>query len=169
MTKPPILIVVGYSNSGKTRSVVALVSALTRRGYRVATAKHCHDGFDLDVEGKDSWKHKQAGAVATVMSGGGRVALIEDTPGGASLAEIVQRYMRHVDLVIAEGFSWEPYPKVLVVGGGKLAEAKNSTDETVFALVADLRLDSALPQFSFDDMEALASLIEEKFFAPNQT
>jgi molybdopterin-guanine dinucleotide biosynthesis protein B len=53
MAKLPIVTVVGYSNAGKTRCIVRLVSALTRRGYRIATAKHCHQGFDLDVKGKD--------------------------------------------------------------------------------------------------------------------
>ena len=80
MKSIPIITIVGYSNAGKTRCVVGLIAALTRRGYRVASAKHCHDGFDLDVEGKDSWKHEQAGAATTLMSSGNQVGVVTAMP-----------------------------------------------------------------------------------------
>lgn len=163
MKKLPIVCVIGYSNSGKTRAVVALVQILTRRGYRVATAKHCHDGFQLDVEGKDSWQHKQAGAVATLMSGGGRIGLIQDTPESISLNAIAERYIYDADILLAEGFSWEAYPKILVVSGNNLEPAKQANDETIFALVGPDALPTQLPQFTFDELEELASLLEERF------
>ena len=78
----PIVSIVGKSDSGKTTLIEKLIAELTRRGFRVATIKHNRHGFDIDHEGKDSWRHKRAGAVATVVASPGRAALIEDTPEG---------------------------------------------------------------------------------------
>ena len=77
----PIVSIVGKSNSGKTTLIEKLIAELTRRGWRVATIKHNRHGFEIDHEGKDSWRHKQAGAVATVVASPRRIAVIEDTEG----------------------------------------------------------------------------------------
>jgi molybdopterin-guanine dinucleotide biosynthesis protein B len=161
----PIVNVIGYSNSGKTRCIVELVAILTRRGYRIATAKHCHEGFQLDREGKDSWTHKRAGAVATLLSGNGQIGLIQDVGESLPLQFIAERFIREADLLLAEGFSWEPTPKILVVKGTNFEAAKNASSDTLFALVCDERLDSSLPQFGFSDLEHLATLIEQQFLA----
>ena len=161
----PIVNVIGYSNSGKTCCIVELVSILTRRGYKVATAKHCHEGFQLDREGKDSWKHKRAGAVATFLSSNEQIGLIQDTGESLPLQFIAQRFIREADLLLAEGFSWEPTPKILVVKGTNFETAKNSSSNTLFALVCDERLASSLPQFGFSQLEPLATLIEQHFLA----
>jgi molybdopterin-guanine dinucleotide biosynthesis protein B len=166
MLNLPIVSVVGYSNSGKTRCLVELISLLTRRGYRIASAKHCHDGFDLDIKGKDSWKHKQAGAAGTLMSGRGQIALISDLSAPLTLGQIYQRFFSDADLLLAEGYSWEPFLKILVVSCDRLEQEKIRPDDPLLALVGEKRLDSPLPQFSFDELDELASLLEQRLLLP---
>ncbi|MCA9499713.1 MAG: molybdopterin-guanine dinucleotide biosynthesis protein B, partial [Nitrospira sp.] len=77
---PPILGFVGRSNSGKTTLIERLIPELTHAGYRVATIKHAGHGFDLDTEGKDSWRHKRAGASAVIVLSKGSLAMFADVP-----------------------------------------------------------------------------------------
>lgn len=162
----PIITVVGYSNSGKTRCVTGLIAALTRRGYRVASAKHCHHGFDLDVEGKDSWKHRQAGAMTTLMSSGNQVGMLATEPAPPTLEQICRDYVHDADILLAEGYSWEDFPRILVISQDKLEQERIAPDDFIVALIGEKRVDSPLPQFSFNEMEALASLIERDYLAP---
>jgi molybdopterin-guanine dinucleotide biosynthesis protein B len=162
----PIITVVGYSNSGKTRCVTGLIAALTRRGYRVASTKHSHQGFDLDVEGKDSWKHRQAGAVTTLMTSGNQIGMVATVPAPPTLEQICRDYVRDADILLAEGYSWEDLPKILVTSQDKLEQERIAPDDFIIALIGEKRVDSSLPQFSFNEVEALASLIERDYLAP---
>src|SRR5512139_3009548 len=110
----PIVSIVGKSDSGKTTLIEKLIAELTNRGFRVATIKHNRHGFDIDHEGKDSWRHKRAGAVATVVASPVRIALIEDTTRDYDLAEIRNLYIRNADIVLAEGYKHNPHPKIEV-------------------------------------------------------
>jgi hypothetical protein len=76
---------------------------------------------------------------------------------------IAQRFIREADLLLAEGFSWEPTPKILVVKGTNFEAAKNASDDRLFASVCNERLDSSLPQFGFSQLGQLAILIERHF------
>lgn len=143
--------------------MTGLITALTRRGYRVASAKHCHEGFQLDVEGKDSWKHKQAGAVTVLVSNRNQVGVIATTPQTLSLDELCERYARDADLLLAEGYSWEPHPKILVTSRARLEEERVGLEESVIALVGEKRFDIALPQFTFGQLEKLAELVEKEY------
>lgn len=156
----PIVTVVGYSNSGKTRCIVALIALLTQRGYRVASARHCHDGFTLDVAGKDSWKHKHAGAVTTLMASRNRIGVIVDQAISLSLAQLCELYVHEADIVLAEGFSWEPHPKILIRGADN-AEERKLPGESLIALVGESPFTSDIPFFTFHEMDALASLLEQ--------
>ena len=94
----PIISIVGKSDSGKTTLIEKLVPELTRRGYRVATVKHDVHGFEVDREGKDSWRHKQAGAHTVVISSPQKIALIRDVEKDSTLDEIRRRWVQDVDL-----------------------------------------------------------------------
>ncbi|MGE0132574.1 MAG: molybdopterin-guanine dinucleotide biosynthesis protein B [Blastocatellales bacterium] len=166
MAKIPIITVIGYSDSGKTRCMTGLIASLTRRGYRVASAKHCHEGFQLDVEGKDSWKHKQAGAVAALISNRGQVGVMATMPEPLPLTELCDRYVYNADLLMAEGYSWEPHPKILVTSRARIEEERVGLDESVIALVGDTRRDLSAAQFRFDQLEELAALVEKKYLLP---
>ena len=84
----PVVSIVGKSDAGKTTLIEKLIPELVRRGYRVATVKHDVHGFDVDREGKDSWRHKQAGAHTVVISSPEKLALIRDVDHDADLAEL---------------------------------------------------------------------------------
>lgn len=113
---PRIVCVVGWKDSGKTGTVVALAAELVRRGHRVMTAKHGH-GFDLDTEGTDSWRHRhEAGAHRVALVGPETVAVMGgwEPDGEPSLAEAVRRYLSDADVVVAEGWKGGPEPKIEV-------------------------------------------------------
>src|SRR5512143_21431 len=92
----PIVSVVGKSDSGKTTLLEKLVKELTSRGYRIGTIKHDVHSFEIDHPGKDSWRHKQAGASATVISSPAKLALVVDTDHDHTLAEIRDRFIQGV-------------------------------------------------------------------------
>ena len=163
MASIPIVTIVGYSDSGKTRCMVELISILTRKGYRVASAKHCHDGFTLDTEGKDTWKQKRAGAVTTLMSSRTSIGVIADHEAELSLEQLCVRYVHHADILLAEGYSWEAHPKILVLNKGRAETARVPLDDQVFAVVGEAPGDATKPAFLFSEMAKLALLIETCF------
>ena len=169
MKKIPIITIVGYSNSGKTRCTTELIENLTKRGYRIASAKHCHDDFDLDVEGKDSWKHSQAGAVTSIMSGKNRVGVVAKTGSRISLREICDRYAGRVDLLLAEGYSFESYPKILVAGAKTLAEERIVKISDIIAVVVSSAFEcGSIVKFDFSAIYRLADLLEHAYLSPEQ-
>lgn len=107
--------VVGWSGSGKTTLLVGMLAALRARGVRVSTVKHAHHGFDLDRPGKDSFRHREAGASETLIVGGSRWALMHEIRDGSEppLAALLAR-LEPVDLVLVEGFKAYPFPKIEV-------------------------------------------------------
>ena len=110
----PIISIVGKSNAGKTTLLEKIIPELTKRGYRVGTIKHNVHGFEIDQEGKDSWRHKKAGAHLTVISSACRIALIEDVDKDHSLEEIREKYMKNIDIILSEGYKGNPFPKIEV-------------------------------------------------------
>ncbi len=110
----PIVSIVGRSNTGKTTLIEKMIPELRRRGYRVATIKHNIHGFDIDHEGKDSWRHKKAGAQMTVIASPHQVAVVEDVNRDYELSELRDHYIRDVDIILSEGFKKNPHPKIEV-------------------------------------------------------
>jgi molybdopterin-guanine dinucleotide biosynthesis protein B len=111
-----ILCFAGRSNSGKTTLIERLIPVLTEAGYRVATVKHAGHGFELDTEGKDSWRHKRAGASAVVVLSKGSMAMFADVAEEMKVEEVREQFLdKDLDLIIAEGWKSEGYPKIAVV------------------------------------------------------
>src|SRR4030042_3390165 len=108
----PIVSIVGKSDSGKTTLIEKLLPELGRRGYRVATVKHDVHGFEVDREGKDSWRHKKAGAHTVVLSSPQKVAVIRDVERDLTLEEIREKFIRDVDLILSEGYKNDVQPKI---------------------------------------------------------
>ncbi len=155
---PPILSFVGRSDSGKTTLIERVIPELTRMGYRVATVKHAGHGFDLDTEGKDSWRHKQAGASAVVVISRGSLALFADVSEEMKVEEVRDRFLDgHADLIIAEGWKSEGYPKIVVVRE-QLDEVNVSVDG-VLAIVSVKPIKAAVPCIDRDNIQALVQLI----------
>lgn len=162
----PIVTIVGYSDSGKTRCIVELISILTSKGYRVASAKHCHDGFALDTEGKDTWKQKRAGAVTTLMSSRTSIGVVADKQADLSLEQLCRQYVHNADIVLAEGYSWEKYPKILVTTKQRVEEERVEADDGVIAFVGEPRVDSTIRSFTFAELEKLTVMLEQQFLSP---
>ena len=104
----PILSFVGRSNSGKTTLIERVIPELVRAGYKVATVKHAGHGFDLDTEGKDSWRHKQAGASSVVIISKSSLAMFADVSDHMNVEDVRERYLdASYDLILAEGWRSE--------------------------------------------------------------
>ena len=161
---PPVISVVGHSNSGKTTLVEKLLAELRSRGYRVATVKHAQD-IDLDRPGTDSWRHVAAGSEAMVLATSDRAVLIKPVRATPKLDELVRLIGEDYDLVIAEGFKGESAPKIEVQRnqtGPLLADLKG-----LFAVVSDENVETKARRFTWKEIKGLVDLIEEGFIKPN--
>jgi len=159
----PIVSIVGKSDSGKTTLIEKLISELVRRGYRVATVKHDVHGFEVDQEGKDSWRHKQAGAHTVVISSPSKLALIRDVDQDAELSEVRDKYIQEVDLVLSEGFKKNTQPKIEVSRKEMHRDLLCTKEDNLLAIAANQPFDIGVPCFDLNDARGLVDLIEEKF------
>lgn len=158
----PIVSFVGRSNSGKTTLIERVIPELVRAGYKVATVKHAGHGFDLDTEGKDSWRHKQAGASSVMVLSKGSIAMFADVSDEMNVEDVRDRFLDHTyDLIIAEGWKHEGYPKIVVVRE-QIGETSVST-EGLLAVVSDTPVDLSVPLFGLDDVIGVAALIMKQF------
>lgn len=159
----PIVSIVGESGSGKTTLIEKMIPELKRRGYRVATIKHNAHGFDIDHEGKDSWRHKKAGAHTTVISSPWRVALIEDVEKDPELEELRDLYIRNVDIVLSEGYKKNPLPKIEVSRSELNRKLLCGRDDNLIALLSDRPLDIGVDCLDINDIKGVVDIIEERF------
>ena len=165
----PIISIVGKSNSGKTTLIEKLIPELMRRGWRVGTIKHNMHGFEIDHEGKDSWRHKKAGAAVTVVASPSRVAVIEDTDRDYEIGEIRERYIRGVDVVLVEGYKGNPYPKIEVFRPALRRERLCGSRDNLVAVASDEALSVEAPFFHLSDIAGIADLIENRFLKGGRT
>lgn len=127
----PALSIVGRHNSGKTTLIEKLISELVERGHDVGSVKHhSHAGFDIDYPGKDSYRHRQAGASETVIAAPGQIARVKTTEGEVECSDIVRSMPGH-DIVIVEGYRKSGLPTIEVMRAG------NQADERVAAVFAE--------------------------------
>jgi len=158
----PIVSFIGRSNSGKTTLIERVIPELVKAGYRVATVKHAGHGFDLDTEGKDSWRHKRAGASSVVIVSKGSLALFADVSEQLKVEEVRDRFLdSSYDLIIAEGWKSEGYPKIIIVRD-QLGEISYSFDG-LLAVVSDTVIDLPVPVFHLDDVGGVAALLMKQF------
>ena len=159
-----LLGIAGFKNAGKTTLTERLVRELTSRHYRISTIKHAHHGFDIDQEGRDSWRHRQAGASEVAIVSVKRWALVHELRGEAEppLIEILSK-LSPCDLVLTEGYKRENHPKIEVrnldLGHPELVDE----DKSVIAIAANGAIDnSPVPVFDREDVRALADFIVER-------
>lgn len=152
--------VTGWKNAGKTGLMERLVAEITDRGFTVSTIKHAHHNTDVDQPGRDSFRHRTAGAREVLLASPNRWALMHELRDAPEppLAELIAK-LSPVDLVLIEGYKRETHPKVEAVraetGKPPLAE-KN---DTIRALATDTPLTAALPAFDLNDTAAIADFI----------
>ncbi|WP_299412704.1 molybdopterin-guanine dinucleotide biosynthesis protein B [uncultured Sulfitobacter sp.] len=152
--------VVGWKNAGKTGLMERLVTDITQRGYSVSTVKHAHHSFDVDHAGKDSYRHRVAGATQVLLASRNRIALMHELrnapepPLEALLAQLAP-----VDLVLIEGYKRDAHPKVeahRAVTGNPLIAVD---DPTIRAVASDIALELDRPVFDLDDTAAIGDFI----------
>jgi molybdopterin-guanine dinucleotide biosynthesis protein B len=164
----PVLALIGKPNCGKTTLVEKLIPVLAAKGLRVGTIKHHHGEIQMDTPGKDTWRHKQAGAHLVILSSPSGIGLIQDTDEEIPVAELMSRYCSDVDLVIAEGYKKSTLPKIEVFSSALYDTPLDDPGENLIALVSDQEVRPDLPWFRPDDVEGLAGFINEKIITPGR-
>jgi molybdopterin-guanine dinucleotide biosynthesis adapter protein len=156
----------GWSGAGKTTLLSRMIPHLLAQGLRVSVIKHAHHSFDVDVPGKDSWVHREAGASEVLVSSGNRWALMHELRGAAEprLPELLAKLSR-VDLVVVEGFKSEPHRKIEV---HRLANSKPllfPNDPAIAGIATDTAIATELPAVHLDDIPAIGAMMQ-KFAIP---
>lgn len=140
-----------------------LIPELRKRGHRVGTVKHDVHDFSIDHEGKDTWRHRQAGSRTVVISSPGKVAVIKEVSQEMTLSEIVQRFFWEEDIVIAEGYKNSPFPKIEVLSREKNIVPLCGVKDHLIATYGGAPEKSEVPHFGYDSVESLARLIEDRY------
>ncbi|UCE20503.1 MAG: molybdopterin-guanine dinucleotide biosynthesis protein B [Gemmatimonadota bacterium] len=161
----PVVSIVGKKNSGKTTLIEKIVSELKKRGYRVGTIKHDVHGFEIDYEGKDTYRHYQAGSETVVIASSKKLALIKKLRNSLPLDKMVKNFFQDVDIVITEGYKAQNKPKIECFRSDVHAKPLDINKSERIALVCDSRLEIDVPQFDFDNINGLVGFIEEQFLA----
>ena len=158
---PQMISIVGRSQSGKTTLIEKLIPALKHRGYRIGTIKHSHHIFDFDKTGKDSWRHKDAGAETVIIASPGKIAMVKNDYLGS--LDGLKKFFDDLDLIITEGYKKEDKPKIEVVRAARHADVLLENDKHLVAVVSDVELQLNVPVFDLEDVDRLADFIEEKY------
>jgi molybdopterin-guanine dinucleotide biosynthesis adapter protein len=160
--KMRIIGLAGWSGSGKTTLVTSVLPVLVARGLKVATVKHAHHDFDIDLPGKDSWLHREAGACEVAVVSSRRWAIIHELGAEPEppLAEVLEK-LSPVDLVIVEGFKRHPHPKLEVYRASVGKPLLHPDDDCIVAVATDAPLPQAqVPVLMLDDIEGIASALQ---------
>ena len=150
----------GWSGSGKTTLIEKLIPRFVQAGLRVSLIKHAHHTFDVDQPGKDSYRHRHAGAAEVLVTSSRRWVLMHELRGAhePSFEEQVKR-LSPCDLLLVEGFKFAPIPKLEIwraeTGEGLL----HPNDPHIVALATDSKVETKLPVFDLNDDAAIASFI----------
>ena len=150
----------GWSGSGKTTLIEKLIPRFVGSGLRVSLIKHAHHTFDVDTPGKDSWRHREAGASEILVTSSRRWVLMHELRGAhePSFDEQV-KHIAPCDLLLVEGFKFAPIPK-LEVWRKETGEALlHPNDPHIVAVATDAKIESKLPVLPLNDDAAVADFI----------
>jgi molybdopterin-guanine dinucleotide biosynthesis protein B len=150
----------GYSGSGKTTLIEELIPRFVIEGLRVSLIKHAHQGFDIDRPGKDSYRHREAGATEVMLASGKRWVLMHELRNEPEpeLPEQLSR-LAPCDLVLVEGYKRQPIPKIEVHRAASGKPLLYREDDHIVAVATDELLDTTLPQFDLNDADRIAEFI----------
>ena len=157
---PSVFIFVGHSNAGKTTFVEKLIPELVARGRTVATIKHAHHKVQLDTEGKDSWRYKQAGAAMSMLVTAQALQLVADATERREPRQLADRFLGEADVVLAEGFSHAAGEKIEVLRRACGKAPRCAVEDGLIALVTDCpEIYPELPHFDLDDTAGVAEFL----------
>jgi molybdopterin-guanine dinucleotide biosynthesis protein B len=157
----------GFSGSGKTTLVERLIPALKLKGLRVSVVKHAHHKFDIDHPGKDTWRHREAGAFEVVVASDKRLALMREfeRPGQLKVHHLIAELYEGVDWVLVEGFKESNLPKIEVWRAGVGKPALYPDDDFIVAIATDapgaLPEPTLRPVLDLNDADAVADWLAE--------
>jgi len=152
--------ITGWKNAGKTGLMERLVAEITGRGFTVSTVKHAHHRFDVDHPGKDSFRHREAGATEVLLASGKRYALMHELRGEDELSlEVLLAKMSPVDLVLVEGYKRDAHAKVEAHRSSTGNPLIAVDDPTIRAIASDVPLEFDRPVFDLNDTVAVADFI----------
>jgi molybdopterin-guanine dinucleotide biosynthesis adapter protein len=161
MREPRVLGLAGWSGSGKTTLLVRLIPVLKQRGLSVATVKHAHHEFDVDMPGKDSYEHRKAGAGEVIVSSARRWVQMHELDGEAepTLSALLTWVSRH-DLILVEGFKHERHPKLEIHRPALGKPAFYPDDPHIVAVASDAPLAAPHPEHvDLNDIRAVADCV----------
>ncbi|MCR3760471.1 molybdopterin-guanine dinucleotide biosynthesis protein B [Clostridium felsineum] len=164
-TVPIVSIIAKQSNTGKTTLIEGIIKVLKTRNYSIGVLKHDAHKFEIDKEGKDSYRFSKAGADVTIVSSKDKLALIENLKEEKELKDIISMF-GYQDLIIIEGYKNNDYPKIEVYRKEVNSELIYSTAKnknSFVAIATNEALDINLIQLDINDIEKIAGFIEEKF------
>ena len=155
--------VTGWKNSGKTGLMERLVSEFVKRGFSVSTIKHAHHSFDVDRSGKDSHRHRVAGAREVMLSSRNRFALMHELRDEEEPSlEVLLAKLSPVDLVLIEGFKCNRHPKIETFRAVTGTDLIATNDPTIHAVASDVAMRLDRPVFDLDDTAAIADFIQSE-------
>ncbi len=158
---PQIIAMVGKSGSGKTTYIEKLLPVLKKRGLKIGTVKHAFHGFNFDTEGKDSWRHRNAGADSVLVASDDKIALMKNEKWENIHALL--KYFEDMDIVIAEGYSSEECPKIEIYREEIHDKPLCREDKNLIAIITDAEVSLQVPRFRLNEIEKTADLIEKKY------
>src|SRR3954452_14953803 len=150
----------GWSGAGKTTLLTRVIPHLLKGDLRVSVIKHAHHAFDVDIPGKDSWRHREAGASEVLVSSSQRWALMSELRGAEEprLLDLLQK-MSRVDLVVIEAFKREPHRKIEVYRAANGKPLLFPDDPGVAGIPTDTKIETTLPTAHLDDIQAVAAMM----------
>jgi len=159
-----ILGIAGYSGSGKTTLLEKVIPLLKQQGLCVSVIKHAHHDFDIDKPGKDSFRHREAGAHEVMIASGHRWALMHELRQEAepSLEELCSR-LSPCDLLLVEGYKFSAIPKLEVHRGATNHPMLHPDDPNIIAVVTDRKIRLTLPTLDIDSPQQVADYILDYF------
>ena len=152
--------VTGWKNTGKTTLTERLVAELVGQGLRISTVKHAHHATEIDHHGRDSYRHRAAGAGQVIVASPLRWALMTELRGAPEppLAELLARF-DPCDLILIEGYKSAPHPKIETHRQASGRELLAMSNPTIRAIASDGPLETRLPRFDLDDVTGIAAFI----------
>ncbi len=169
----PVISIVGSSDCGKTTLLENLIQELSGRGYKVGTIKHDVHGFEVDKEGKDTYRHKKAGAHSVLISSPWKYALISDVDREKSLDEIISFMPLELDIILTEGFKSGDKPKIEIFRKNHSTEILCKNDPTLVAVATNDKTNENLNDIKnlldLDNCKEIADFIEKHYITKNSS